>query len=440
MLQPARDALHGREAGQEHRLRHLHDDDGEQGNRPRRNPEQSDNIHRQGRKEHLQDRPAQRPRAGRPPARGRREIRRADNQADVAAAQHPAELDNPDRHILPHRAVHVEEDDGQKRQLHVLRHGQVERENLREILRGHKVQRRRWRGRGEGKPLRDSRLPARPEQIQGNRRVDAEGHTARWPSGYGQDDAREGRRGRGERALLLDIGLRIRRDVRRHGRREGARPLQAGEGESALHRIHRRNRRDRPAPRRARHGQRRARADAEPAADRDGRLRGQQRRHDTRRDQQARVARPRADAPGQIRPPRPRRAARPQGPRGDTARTREARQDGRQRRLQQNRENVLRRVGRGAREHRQRSGAARGTRRTHGRDRGRYGREHRSRHRGLPEEKRDTDRERAPHRRLSRNRPRDSSRGAERLRPRRKDNDNPAHLGRARLHDAGRGV
>ena len=43
---------------------------------------------------------------------------------------------------------------------------------------------------------------------------------------------------------------------------------------------------------------------------------------------------PRADAPGTLRPPRPRRTARPQGTRGDTARTREAREDRRQRRFQ----------------------------------------------------------------------------------------------------------
>ena len=42
--------------------------------------------------------------------------------------------------------------------------------------------------------------------------------------------------------------------------------------------------------------QRRARADAQPAADRDGRLRGQQRRHHPRRHEPARIARPGADA------------------------------------------------------------------------------------------------------------------------------------------------
>ena len=61
---------------------------------------------------------------------------------------------------------------------------------------------------------------------------------ARRPSGHGQDAARQGRRRRGRRALLPDLRLRVRRDVRGPRCRQGARPLQAGQGESPLHRLH----------------------------------------------------------------------------------------------------------------------------------------------------------------------------------------------------------
>jgi hypothetical protein len=70
-------------------------------------------------------------------------------------------------------------------------------------------------------------------------------------------------------------GLGLRRDVRRRRREPRARPLRAGQEERALHHLHRRDRRRRPPPRRRpRRRARRARADAEPAPRRDGRLRG----------------------------------------------------------------------------------------------------------------------------------------------------------------------
>ena len=46
---------------------------------------------------------------------------------------------------------------------------------------------------------------------------------------HGQDATREGRRRRGGRVVLQHLGFRIRRDVRRSRRCQGARPLQAGE-------------------------------------------------------------------------------------------------------------------------------------------------------------------------------------------------------------------
>ena len=92
------------------------------------------------------------------------------------------------------------------------------------------------------------------------------------------------------------------------------RPVRAGQEERALHHLHRRDRRRRPPPRRRpRRRSRRARADAEPAPRRDGRLRVERGRHPHRRDQPPRRARPGAPAPGPLRPPHrraaPRRAA-----------------------------------------------------------------------------------------------------------------------------------
>ena len=72
-----------------------------------------------------------------------------------------------------------------------------------------------------------------------------------------------------------------------------ARPVRAGQEERALHHLHRRDRRRRPPPRRRpRRRPRRARADAQPAARRDGRLRVERGRHPHRRHQPSRRARP----------------------------------------------------------------------------------------------------------------------------------------------------
>ena len=59
---------------------------------------------------------------------------------------------------------------------------------------------------------------------------------------------------------------------------------------------------------------RRARADAEPAARRDGRLRDEGQHHPDRRDEPARHPRPGAAAPGPLRPADRRRPARPERP------------------------------------------------------------------------------------------------------------------------------
>ena len=65
------------------------------------------------------------------------------------------------------------------------------------------------------------------------------------PPGTRQDAARPGGGRRGGRPVLLPVGLGVRGDVRGRRRLPGARPVRAGQGEGALHRLHRRAGRDR---------------------------------------------------------------------------------------------------------------------------------------------------------------------------------------------------
>ena len=195
------------------------------------------------------------------------------------------------------------------------------------------------------------------------------------PSRHRQDADRARRRGRSQRAVLHHFGLRLRRDVRRRRREPRARHVRAGEEERALHHLHRRNRRGRPPSRRGpRRRQRRARADPEPVARRDGRLRAERRHHHHRRDQPARRARSGAAAPRPLRPAdrhlqpgfhRPRED--PQGPCAQgPARAR--------RRPQGRRARHARLLRRGSDEPRQRGGAARRPARQAGRHPGRSSR------------------------------------------------------------------
>ena len=92
------------------------------------------------------------------------------------------------------------------------------------------VRRRGRDRRGEGGADGDRRLPQEPGPLPGARRPHPEGRPALRPSGHGQDTARAGGRGRGRRAVLLDLGVGVRRGDRRRRRLAGARPLQAGEG------------------------------------------------------------------------------------------------------------------------------------------------------------------------------------------------------------------
>ena len=94
--------------------------------------------------------------------------------------------------------------------------------------------------------------------------------------------------------------------------------FEQGKKNAPVHHLHRRDRRGRPpSRRRARRRQRRARADPEPAARRDGRVRGERGRHPDRRDQPPRRARPGAAAPGPFRPAGRRAEPRRRRPRED---------------------------------------------------------------------------------------------------------------------------
>ena len=93
--------------------------------------------------------------------------------------------------------------------------------------------------------------------------------------------------------------------------------FEQGKKNAPVHRLHRRDRRGRPpSRRRPRRRTRRARADAEPAARRDGRLRVERGRHPRRGDQPARRARSGAAASRPLRPPHRRQSSRREGPRG----------------------------------------------------------------------------------------------------------------------------
>ena len=149
-----------------------------------------------------------------------------------------------------------------------------------------------------------------PERFARLGAQDPQGRPAGRPARHRQDAAGAGRRRRGGRAVLLDQRLRVRRDVRRRRRGARARPVRAGQAEGALHHLHRRARRPRQGARRRAGGARRARADAEPAARRDGRLRHARGRHPHGRHQPARDPRSGAAARRPLRPPRARRPSR----------------------------------------------------------------------------------------------------------------------------------
>ena len=159
------------------------------------------------------------------------------------------------------------------------------------------------RRRGRAGAAGDRRVPEDPAEVHEPGRQDPEGRAARRPAGHRQDAAcaRRGRRSQG--ALLQPVGLGVRRDVRRRRRGARPRPLHAGRSQGAVHRVHRRARRARQGPRPEPDGQPRgARADAQPAAGRDGRLRPAQGHHHHGGHQPPGSARPGAAAARPLRP------------------------------------------------------------------------------------------------------------------------------------------
>ena len=132
----------------------------------------------------------------------------------------------------------------------------------------------------------DHRVPARGAEVPEARRTHSQGRAAGRTSGNRQDPAGPRRRRRSQRSVLQHLRFGLCRDVRRRRRKPRPRPLRAGQEERSLHHLHRRNRRRRPSSRRRpRRWTRRARADPEPVAGRDGRLRIERRRHPDRRHQ-----------------------------------------------------------------------------------------------------------------------------------------------------------
>ena len=113
------------------------------------------------------------------------------------------------------------------------------------------VRRRGRRGRGQGRAGGGRRLPQEPPKVPAPRRAAPQGRAPRGPPGHRQDAARARRGGRGRRALLHPVRLGVRGDVRGRGRLPGAGPLRAGQGQGALHHLHRRAGRHRQVARRA---------------------------------------------------------------------------------------------------------------------------------------------------------------------------------------------
>ena len=163
-----------------------------------------------------------------------------------------------------------------------------------------------------------------PARLRAARRPPAEGRAAGRPARDRQDLARPRRCRRGRGAVLFDLRLGIRRDVRRRRRRAGARPVRAGAPACAGDHLHRRARCARPRPRAFRRGRPgREGADPEPAVGRARRLRPDERPGAARRDQPARDPRSGVAARRPVRPPGAGRPAGQEGARADPGRASE---------------------------------------------------------------------------------------------------------------------
>ena len=112
------------------------------------------------------------------------------------------------------------------------------------------LRRRRGLRRGGGGARRDRRVPAYAGAVRPRRCAHAGRPVAFGASGDRQDDAGARARRRGGRALLRGECVRVRGEVRRRGREQGARPVQARPRERACGDLHRRARCDRGKPQR----------------------------------------------------------------------------------------------------------------------------------------------------------------------------------------------
>ena len=110
---------------------------------------------------------------------------------------------------------------------------------------GH-VRRRGGDRRGQVRAHRGRRLPQEPRPLPAPRRAHPARRAALRAPRHRQDAARARGGGGGQRAVLLDLRVGVRRGDRRHRRLARARPLQAGQGVPARDHLHRRDGRDRP--------------------------------------------------------------------------------------------------------------------------------------------------------------------------------------------------
>ena len=183
---------------------------------------------------------------------------------------------------------------------------------------GHVCGRRRRR-RGEGGSEGDRRLPPRAGTLFRHRRPHPQGRAARRSSGNRQDAARPIDCRRGEGAVPLRQRLGLRRDVCRRRRVAHPQAVPGCAPPPDLHHLHRRARRGRPKPRRQLAQPRGARADAQSAARRDGRLRAEPGHRRDRGDEPSRHSRSGAAASGPFRSSGHGRRARREGARADPA-------------------------------------------------------------------------------------------------------------------------
>ena len=145
------------------------------------------------------------------------------------------------------------------------------------------------------------------------------GRAARRAAGHRQDAAGAIDRRRSEGAVPVRERLGLRRDVCRRRRVAHPQAVQGRAPSPVVHHLHRRARRRGPEPRRQLAQPRRARADAQSAPRRDGRLRAQPGHRRGRRDQSPGHPRSGAAAPRALRSAGDRRRARREGPRADSA-------------------------------------------------------------------------------------------------------------------------